>query len=365
MNIRQEIMTKWIACVVIALVAMTTMSYSKEKSSAAETSLKFSSVTETTATCALSGSGEISVSIRLADKDAKAPESGEKSPAFRKSITVGSLDDGAELLFKAAAAKAPGFELEGLAPDTKYVLDVYSAAKPKKNEDGSKLLGSFHFTTLATEPTAQAGYIGFAEVTESSISMNFVRGNGKNRVVLVRKDKSPELPTDGKPLAASTKFGTDSARVGQETYCIYNGSGTGKQPTTVTDMESGKYFFEVLEYNGQGESANYLNKTSNSNPRAKRTALPAPKLADPQNLSSTGFEIAWSEIKGADTYFADLATDEKFSQLVDVYAGVDVGKITNFELSDLAPGKAYFFRVRAVAEDAKSAYSNVVKVVLK
>lgn len=365
MNIRQEIMTKWLASVIVALVAMTTMSYSKEKSSSAECSAKFSNVSETSASCALSCSGEITVSIRLATKEAKAPEAGEKCPAFRKSIKVGNLEDGPEMLFKAAAAKASGFELEGLAPDTRYAIDVYFAAKSKKSDDATKLLGSFHFATLAEEPTAQAGYIGFAEVTENSISMNFVRGNGKNRVVLVRRDKVPAQPTDGTPLKASTVFGADSARVDEDTYCIYNGSGTGKQPITVTNLESGKYFFQVFESNGQGESANYLNKTSNSNPRAKRTALPAPKLLDPVNITSTGFEIAWSEIKGAETYFADLATDEKFTQLSDVYAGVDVGKITSFELSDLAPGKTYYFRVRAVAEDAKSTFSNIVKVVLK
>ena len=365
MNFRREIMTTKLTTIIIVLLALTTNSYSADKKSNS-CSVKFSSVTENTASCSLEGTGDIVVAIRCGKAESKVPEAGEKFPTFRKNFSVPNVDADQSVLFKAVASKSQQFDLEALVPETKYTIDVYSVVKDKKQKtEEINLLGNYSFMTLAEEPTAQAGYIGFASATENSISMNFVHGNGKNRVVLVRLGKVPAMPQDGSRLAASEIFGIDSARLGDDTYCIYNGNSTGKKPITVTNLQSGKYFFLVLEYNGNGESANYLTKTAQSNPRQKRTALPAPKLLPPTNISATGCEVAWSEVGDAETYIAELATDEKFSKLVDVYNGVDVGKTTSFELSDLPAGITYYFRVRALAEDSKSEFSNVVNFTLK
>jgi hypothetical protein len=256
----------------------------------------------------------------------------------------------------------------GLNTNQQYYIDVFSAKKQATPSEKLEPITphSYQFTTLAKKPSLQAKQIAFKNVGAKSMTVVWTKGNGSKRLVLIRKDAEPEKPVDGVAYPASTKFGVYPIDDNSNTYAIFNGNDSLGNSVNVSNLEGGKYYFEVFEYNGNGDGANYLTTTvSNSNPRSKSTLIQAPKALKADKITSDGFTAKWSRVEGAVKYQIDVSYDKDFKNIVDSYNDADVGDLNSMEIVELQPNVTYYYRVKAVSSDAVSDYSNTVTVALK
>jgi len=64
-------------------------------------------------------------------------------------------------------------------------------------------------------------------------------------------------------------------------------------------------------------------------------------------VSYNRFTAAWAGTAGATGYYLEVATDPDFNSFVPGYQTIEVGNVTEFEVTGLDPHTHYFFRVRA------------------
>lgn len=264
-------------------------------------------------------------------------------------------DDAANIIFSGTTKQ--DVKITGLNPATIYMIDTY--------QNGKKV-ESLKYTTLAKEPTKQTSGIAFKDVTDSQIGAIWLSGDGENRIVCVSTDKNIAMPIDGTEYQ-SGKVGDSKSQLKQsKTFVVYNSaSATKPNYALIKELQSNTaYTVQVFEYNGKGESINYLTKDSKNNPRTKLTFMAPPVALEATAITKDGFQANWKEMTNIKHFEFDLSTDEKFSSFVDIYQSADVGNLDRFEFTELTPG-TYYYRIRAVGEKSISSFSNVIKVTIK
>lgn len=241
--------------------------------------------------------------------------------------------------------------LAGLEKKTDYYLNIYT--KTKSQYTLAKILP---FNTVDDIPLKQASQISIADVTENTITIKWVNGTGTGRIIAMRKGAEPNLPENGKAYKYSNAYGASESKLG-ESYVVYDGNDKNTN-LTITNLEPGKYFLQVFEYNGDGKFRAYNVEKASNNPRSKATLLPTPKILSIENISEISCEIKWEKVKGANTYILDVATDPGFLNKLELYNEIDVGNLTSYEIVDLAPGINYYIRIKAVGEGTESKFSD-------
>ncbi len=134
------------------------------------------------------------------------------------------------------------------------------------------------------EPTVQSSAIVATSVGPSSITLNFTKGNGSNRL-LIAKQGSP-VDTDPEDLVSYTSnnaFGQGS-ELGTGNFVV----GMGEGPITVTGLTQGPYHFRLYEFNGSGGRENYLLSTSTDNPVQLRKTWHVSASGNDANDGSSG-----------------------------------------------------------------------------
>ncbi|MCG9879583.1 MAG: LruC domain-containing protein [Bacteroidia bacterium] len=107
---------------------------------------------------------------------------------------------------------------------------------------------------IVLTPTVGSSNISFTSVTSNSLTLNWTKGNGTNRIVIARKGSAPDAdPSNGQSYAANGAFGSGSA-LGNG-FVVYNGDGN---TANITNLEAGtEYFFTIIEYNSGTGAINY------------------------------------------------------------------------------------------------------------
>jgi endonuclease I len=118
-------------------------------------------------------------------------------------------------------------------------------------------LGSHSITCPScTSPLIQAGNIAFSAVSQTSFSINWTKGDGANRLVVMSQG-SPvaEIPANGTTYVADPVFGLGD-ELGADEYVVYNNSGSS---VTISNLVAGQtYYVSVFEYNCSAGSETYL-----------------------------------------------------------------------------------------------------------
>jgi hypothetical protein len=254
--------------------------------------------------------------------------------------------------------------LEGLEPNTHYTMELYTGTTNSVYSELKTETQIFHFSTFAAEPQKQAGSIAFRGTTEHQIEALWANGDGKGRIVVVKKDKKPELPKDGVEYKAG-KFGNPSCQIpNTESYVVYNSSQMTGGRIKVDSLDYGKYFFQIFEYNGSGETINYNTNSSVNNPRYKATLIPPPTALPATNITADAFTANWVKYPNVKHYELDVAKDAEFLYYIDTFQNNDIGDITSIEIKDLE-NDVYYYRIKAYVDIGISEYSNVIKVEMK
>lgn len=81
-----------------------------------------------------------------------------------------------------------------------------------------------------------------------------------------------------------------------------------------------------------------------------------------QNILCTSFQANWGAVPTTINYLLDVSTDPTFATFVPGYQNFNVGNVTNYTVSGLAPGIVYYYRLRAERPPLVSCYSNVITV---
>jgi hypothetical protein len=249
--------------------------------------------------------------------------------------------------------------LNELSNLTTYYLTLYFI-----NKDDIILHSKLKFNTVFPLPTEQSRNITFNNVTNNQMTVGWTPGNGLGRLVLIRKDTFPEFPTDGFDYKANNKYGDAKSKIGNNTYCIFNSTNKDENSVTVTNLNKGKYYFLVLEYNGEGFYRNYLKTTNTNNLRFKQTSIAAPIALEAEIIDDYNFVARWKKEQAVEYYLLDVAEDENFVNIIQPYENVDVGdsNLVEIQLPFSIKEKDVFYRLRAYSNGSITENSNVIKV---
>lgn len=90
--------------------------------------------------------------------------------------------------------------------------------------------------------------------------------------------------------------------------------------------------------------------------KSKTTPPPATELMEPAfmaKITGNSVKLRWSSVAGAENYHLQIATDPNFKWLT---LDNHFQKTISYDVTDLAPGKTYYWRVAAVRNSNDATY---------
>lgn len=135
---------------------------------------------------------------------------------------------------------------------------------------------------------------------------------------------------------------------------IFSTSSAGTNSATVTGLTpSTQYYFRVLPVSGgvAGTASNVVTITM------QHIATPVVTATYNATNPTSQLDVSWAAITGAATYTLDYSTSSTFASGVTTLTGL-TGTTTS--VTGLATGTTLYFRLKAVAPDDTSSYSNTV-----
>jgi len=220
------------------------------------------------------------------------------------------------------------WNLSGLTGGTKYFYRV-RATNATGTSGNSNIIAQ---STIPATPVATAA----TNIVQSSFSANWKASAGVTAYVL-------QVATDS--VFKGIVSGFNNISVGNVlTYPV-----TGLSPST-------RYYYHVRAGNAAGTSpaSNIIGVT---------TLIPIPPVPvalAATNISQTSFTAHWDTAATAAAYFLDVATDTNFTAMVTPFNNLNVGNVVAWNVSGLAGGTKYFYRVRASNAGGTTASSNII-----
>ncbi len=176
----------------------------------------------------------------------------------------------------------------GLSSITSYTFDIYEyngtgvTANYTANFSGSK-------STLNPEPVNQAASVTFTNVTQTSFTVNWVKGADADNSLVVIKDGSAvdSDPVDGTSYSAGSNVFGAGSQLGTGNYVVYRASLATINVTGLTDGHT--YYVAVYSYKGSAGSGleNYLIASpATGNQLASLPTYYSQSSADPTTLAN-------------------------------------------------------------------------------
>lgn len=217
-------------------------------------------------------------------------------------------------------------------------------------------------SNLAPEPTVTGKITGITRITTTSFLINTEKGNGERRILLMSEGKPCELPKDGVDYNDGLSFGTGD-KIGEHTYVIFNKPESQQKRFMVMNLKPGtRYYMLLCEANSAGDKINYLIPDTSKYTAYKSTLPETPKLDEAFEIKKGSFKIKWNKVKGALSYFIDVAVDNSFKEILPDHKDLDVGDINEYLIEGLEGKSKVYCRIRAVGESGQSNDSNIVEV---
>lgn len=168
-------------------------------------------------------------------------------------------------------------------------------------------------TAVAT-PTQAATNLTFSQIAPNSMWINFTKGNGSHRMVVMRKGREVDfVPVDNTIYSGSTPF-TLGQKVADSTYVM--STTQYEEWLYITNLEPAtRYFVKIFEYSAQGSVAKYM--TSSAPTGTQVTPVPV--------LTLSGVNASYCPNEQVKVYFSATGkyrSENKFTlQLSDSLGG--------------------------------------------
>lgn len=158
----------------------------------------------------------------------------------------------------------------GLTAATQYQYYVYEY---NSGSNYSAAASSAATYSLANEPSSPTTAIVFSGITATGMTIGFTKGDGANRLVLVRSGGSVNSdPVDGTTYTANTSFGSGT-QIGTGNYVVYGGTGSSVSVTNLSANST--YYVAVYEFNGSGATSNFYLSTPATGNQITLVAAPS------------------------------------------------------------------------------------------
>jgi uncharacterized delta-60 repeat protein len=152
---------------------------------------------------------------------------------------------------------------------------------------------------------------------------------------------------------------------------LSNSAGDFSSPTNIGTLASTNSGTIAATIPGGISGTGFLIRVVSSSPQVSgsdnganiniQTAAPSPPTANAASgISCSGFTANWTASAGAVNYFLDLATDAGFTSFLTGYNNLDIGNVTNHNVTGLIAGTTYYYRVRALNVCGTSVNSNSI-----
>ena len=93
------------------------------------------------------------------------------------------------------------------------------------------------------------------------------------------------------------------------------------------------------------------------------SAVAVPSVKSATNLGLTSFSANWRPVRGASTYYLDVARDNMFTDIVGGWNNVNVGNVTTYSVNTgLSSATTYYYRVRVQTGAGISPNSNTIQL---
>lgn len=136
-------------------------------------------------------------------------------------------------------------------------------------------------------PLLSSSSLTFDNGTATSFDVNWLSGNGQNRIVVMREGQPvSDFPLDGNDYTAQSIFGQGDD-LGNGSYIVYNGAGS---KVNVSGLTTGKtYHVRIFDYNQNNATGNYALYQRCSTPQG--SASPSPTLSLHQDIDTWGIQV--------------------------------------------------------------------------
>jgi hypothetical protein len=245
------------------------------------------------------------------------------------------------------------------------------------------LLGCFvltYFDAFAAVPTVQAKYLAFSSLTSTSVTVYWTRGNGTNRIVVIRTDNNwtatdAALTDNGSTYSDANGNRSTAPQVGTTGSYVIDVMGPAGTPnylrsTNLTNLTAGTtYYVKVYEFNVDGSYWDYYNASDVNNPRSFTTSgaysgsLPGGLGISPW---SEGGQLSWtSDGTGAVGYLLSVYNNTSSSW---AFQNRDIGKPSDmkYQVFGLNANQSYTYYLYAydASGNVSSSSSSVTQTTL-
>jgi endonuclease I len=216
---------------------------------------------------------------------------------------------------------------------------------------------------IPAKPSLAATNLEVVNNSTTSVTLNWISGNGYRRLVLIRQG-SPigQLPIDTVRYTANAHL-PNATLIGNGTYIVYNGTSSS---VTLTGLQAGAlYHYAVIEYNGWYTTSNYQTTgflTSSS------STLPVSWMGIKANrVNDINVSVQWATAAEQQNDYFEIqrSTDGVIYYPIGTIKGQGNSNIINtYRFKDAAAHSAqiWYYRIRQVDWDGQSSLSEIAIV---
>lgn len=215
-------------------------------------------------------------------------------------------------------------------------------------------------TFAAVAPSSQARFISFSDITNESVTLTVVKGNGNNRVVVFSTDGTVDSPVNGDVALsdADGDYSTGPFVNSTSSDIVVDVLEGGEWYINVTGLASGvTYKVKVFEFNNDGSTPKNAYKTEDgtNNPRSFTTLVsvnpPTITMGDITATTADFTLVDNNSNPASDGYILTLKTG---GNPYSYYNELDISTPLSFELTDLTQTTTFNLFVKSYIGNSES-----------
>lgn len=161
------------------------------------------------------------------------------------------------------------------------------------------LAGGHRPTNFWAAPTVPSSNISYNSIDGASFSMSFTKGNGANRIVVMKEGSAVTgLPVNGVEYTANNNFATaGTAFTAAGEFVVYKGTGNSFSVSKLNPATT--YHIAIFEYNGAGVTTEYLTLPASGSQATVSAPTSQVSALNFTNVAGNSVLLKWTNGNGA------------------------------------------------------------------